>query len=182
MPNGCLVVFRRELAALEMCMFEDLMTANAAYAETFGLRGIPARVRRGLAVLTCMDSRIEPLSMLGLVPGDAKIARNAGARVTDDVLRTLILATNFLGVDRICVVQHTDCRMTQSTQSQIEAAIRESTGQDPSGWDFLAIANQDEVLNADVERVRSCGLLAPGVTVGGFVYDVGTGLLRSVTD
>ena len=78
--------------------FDDVLAANEAYAQGFRLEGLEPVAAKGLAVLTCMDSRIEPLAMLGLAPGDAKILRNAGARVTDDVLRTLVLASYLLGV------------------------------------------------------------------------------------
>ena len=84
--------------------FAAELEANHRYSDGFELGGLDARAARGLAVLTCMDSRIEPLAMLGLRPGDAKILRNAGARVTDDVLRTLVLAAYLLGVDRTMVV------------------------------------------------------------------------------
>ncbi|CAN5447081.1 hypothetical protein BH23ACT7_BH23ACT7_25390 [soil metagenome] len=77
--------------------FADVLSANAAYAQQFDLGGLPGRAARGLAIVTCMDTRIEPLRMLGLRPGDAKILRNAGGRVTDDVLRTLVLAVHLLG-------------------------------------------------------------------------------------
>jgi len=88
--------------------FSDLLDANEAYAARFDLAGLPASPARELAIVTCIDSRIEPLAMLGLAPGDAKILRNAGARVTDDVLRSLVLAVNLLGVDRIAIVAHTE--------------------------------------------------------------------------
>ncbi len=88
--------------------FDDVLNANAAYAESFTDGGRPGKAARGLAVVTCMDSRISPLAMLGLQDGDAKILRNAGARVTEDVLRTLVLATHLLGVTRVMVVAHTD--------------------------------------------------------------------------
>ena len=93
--------------------FADVLAANETYANGFPLRGLQARATKGLAVLTCIDSRIEPLAMLGLRPGDAKILRNAGARVTDDVLRTLVFASYLLGVDRAMVIAHTDCRMAR---------------------------------------------------------------------
>jgi len=87
--------------------FDDVLAANETYARDFQLAGLPARAASGLAVLTC----IEPLPMLGLRPGDAKILRNAGARITDDVLRTLVLASYLLGVERLMVIAHTSCRM-----------------------------------------------------------------------
>src|ERR1700761_3047249 len=95
--------------------FDDVLAANADYAARFTDRGLAGRAARGLAVITCMDSRISPLQMLGLTDGDAKILRNAGARVTDDVLRTLVLAVHLLGVERVLLIAHTDCRMTKVT-------------------------------------------------------------------
>src|SRR3954469_16249239 len=110
--------------------FEDVLAANAAYVEDFRLAGLPARAARGLAVLTCIDSRIEPLGMLGLGPGDAKILRNAGARVTDDVLRTLVLASYLLGVERLMVIAHTNCRMATGSEDDVHAAVSEAGGPD----------------------------------------------------
>ena len=102
---------------VELRVFDDILAANRRYAESFALAGLDPRAARALGVLTCIDSRIEPLDMLGLAPGDAKILRNAGARVTDDVLRTLVLASYLLGVDRAMVVAHTKCRMASGYRS-----------------------------------------------------------------
>src|SRR6478672_3048854 len=101
--------------------FDDVLASSAEYSRTFADAGTPGRAARGLAVVTCMDSRINPLGMLGLDPGDAKILRNAGARVTDDVLRTLVLAVHLLGVERIMIVAHTDCRMAMQTEEKLHA-------------------------------------------------------------
>ena len=161
-------------------MFDDLLDANEIYQQRFDLGELQARAARGLAILTCMDSRIEPLAMLGIVPGDAKIMRNAGARVTEDALRSLVLATNLLGVDRICVVAHTDCAMSKTTDAELQARIGAATGADASGWAFHAVSDQTAVLRADIELVRACPLIAPGTTVAGFVYDVHTGALTPI--
>ena len=91
-------------------MFDELLAANRRYASGFRLQGIPGAAAKGFGLVTCMDSRIEPLVMLGLSQGDAKILRNAGGRVTSDVLRSLVLATTFLGVEYVAVMHHTDCR------------------------------------------------------------------------
>jgi carbonic anhydrase len=157
--------------------FADVLAANDAYADGFHLRGLPARAARGLAVLTCMDSRIEPLAMLGLAPGDAKILRNAGARVTDDVLRTLVLATFLLGVDRAMVIAHTGCRMASGEEPDVHAAIAAAGGPDTRSLAFLMAPDQEAAVHADVQRVRSWPYLAR-LEVGGFLYDVGTGRLR----
>ena len=159
--------------------FADVLADNERYAADFPLAGLEARAARGLAVLTCMDSRIDPLRMLGLVPGDAKILRNAGARVTQDVLRTLVLADWLLGVDRLMVVPHTRCRMVAGDEAEVHEAIEAADGPDTRALSFLTSSDQEESLREDVQRVRSFPYLA-NLTVGGFLYDTDTGLLRQL--
>ncbi len=161
-------------------MFDDLLAANRQYASDFELRGLPARAHKELALVTCMDSRIEPLAMLGLAPGDSKILRNAGGRVTDDVLRSLILATNFLGVRRIAVVQHTDCALTGRSDESIRADFPDGRHREARSWEFLAMPDPDDALARDVDRVRACGLLTAGVRVEGWRYSVETGLIERI--
>ncbi len=126
-----------------------------------------------------MDTRIDPLAILGLVPGDAKISRNAGGRVTDDVLRGLILATNLLDVDRVAIVHHTHCAMVSSNEV-IAASVSDAAGTDATGWDFCAIADPDADLATDVARVRDCPLISEDVLVAGWRYDVETGWVQPV--
>src|ERR1700737_3706696 len=111
-------------------MFDDLLEANQRYRTEFHDSGVQGSAARGLAVLTCIDSRIDPLAMLGLRPGDAKNIPNAGARVTDDSLRSLVLAANLLGVTRVCVVQHTECAMVGTTDDEMRARISSLRGVD----------------------------------------------------
>ena len=159
--------------------FDDVLTANRAYAETFDRAGLQPQAAKHLAVLTCIDSRIDPLGMLGLVPGDAKILRNAGARVTDDVLRTLVLASYLLGVERVMVVAHTNCRMAGGSEEQVHEAIADAGGPDTRSLEFAVAADQLASLREDVQRIRSSPYLQ-GLEVGGFVYDVHTGLISAV--
>src|SRR5437764_8375843 len=134
-----------------MDSFDDVLSANAAYAEHFVDPGRPGIAARGLAVVMCMDSRISPLEMLGLEPGDAKILRNAGARVTDDVLRTLVLAVHLLGVNRVMVVAHTDCRMATGDEDDVHTAISEAGGPDTRSLTFLVTSDQESTVRADVQ-------------------------------
>ena len=127
-----------------------------------------------------MDSRINPLAIVGMRSGDAKILRNAGARVTEDVLRTLVLATYLLGVDRILVMPHTDCRMAQGSESEIHALIDGQYGIDTRSLEFKTTNDQLGALETDVTRVRSYPLLRDGVQVGGAIYDVKTGSLKPI--
>jgi carbonic anhydrase len=158
--------------------FADVLAANEAYARSFAHGGLQARAAQGLAVLTCIDSRIEPLATLGLAPGDAKILRNAGARVTDDALRTLVLASYLLGVDRVMVIAHTDCRMTGS-EDDVHAAMREAGAPNTDELHFLVTEDQEATVRGDVELLRSSPYLTH-VHVGGFRYDVESGRLSQV--
>src|SRR5262249_6962116 len=127
-------------------VFDDVLGANASYATTYDSGHLPARAAKGLAVLTCMDSRIDPLRMLGLQPGDAKILRSGGARVTDDVLRTLVVASSLLGVDRVMVVAHTRCRLTGVTEEQLHDEISAAGGPDTRSIAFLTTTDQVKAL------------------------------------
>lgn len=159
--------------------FDDVLTANEDYVATFRLAGLAPVAARGLAVLTCMDSRIEPLSMLGLAPGDAKILRNAGARVTDDVLRTLVLGRYLLGVNRVMVVAHTRCRMAGGSEQEVHEKVLAAGGPDTRSISFLVAPDQAAAVRTDVQRARSWPYLR-GTTVGGFLYDVDTGRLSQL--
>lgn len=133
--------------------FDDVLEANERYVARFELGHLEPRAARGLAIVTCFDSRIEPLQMLGLVPGDAKILRTAGGRVSEDVLQSLELATSRLGVERIAIVQHTEC---------------------------AAPGTGPESLAADVALVASHDGIGDGVVVGGMRYDVRSGLVELI--
>jgi carbonic anhydrase len=163
-------------------MFDDLLAANRRYRTEFHDPGVAGTAAKGLAVLTCIDSRIDPLAMLGLRAGDAKIIRNAGARVTDDSLRSLVLAANLLGVTRVCVVQHTDCAMVGQTDDELRARIGVLRGVDASDWAFLATTDQMATLQADVSLIESCALLPPDLQVGSLIFDVHSGELVPVAE
>lgn len=163
-----------------MTDFDDLLTANQSYADDFSLSGFDGIARAGVAMVTCMDSRIEPLEMIGLEAGDAKILRNPGGRVTDQALVALVLGVNLLQVKRILVVEHTRCAMASSTEDELKARLGQSAGTDASWMTLGAIDDQDNTVKADVMRVQTHPLIGDDVVVGGFVYDVDTGLLRQV--
>lgn len=162
-------------------MFDDLLEANRRYRTEFHDSGVAGTAARGLAVLTCIDSRIDPLALLGLKAGDAKIIRNAGARVTDDALRSLVLAANLLGVTRVCVIQHTECAMVGTTDDALRTRIGELRNADASGWEFLASDDQTATLREDIRRIESCELLPTELEVGGFIFDVRSGALVPAT-
>jgi len=157
--------------------FDDLIDANAAYAESFDAGGFDGVAHAGVAVVTCMDSRIVPLDMLGLRYGDAKIFRNPGGRVTPQALEALVLGVHLLGVDRILVVPHTRCAMASATEEELHRRVSESAGMDASWQPFHVVDDQLEALRADVQQVSAHPLIPERVKVGGFLYDVDTGRL-----
>jgi carbonic anhydrase len=159
--------------------FADVLAANERYAAAFSLAGLAGRAARRLAVLTCMDTRLDPMAMLGLAPGEAKILRNAGGRVTGDVLATLALSASLLDVERFMVIEHTRCRMASGDEADLHEAIRAAGGPDTRSLAFLTAGDQRAAVRADAQRVRSSPYL-PGLAVGGFLYDVDTGRLEPV--
>jgi carbonic anhydrase len=157
--------------------FADLLAANATYAETFDEGGFDGVAHAGVAIVTCMDSRIDPLRLVGLKAGDAKIFRNPGGRVTPQALEALVLGVHLLGVDRILVVPHTRCAMASSSEEELHQRVSASAGVDVSWQRFHVVTDQLEALADDVHRVRSHPLIPDHVRIGGFLYDVDTGLL-----
>ena len=157
------------------CMFDDLLAENDLYVKQFALAGVSGRAAREFALVTCMDSRIEPLAMLGLVPGDAKILRNAGGRVTPDVLRSLVLANNLLGVRRIAVMQHTKCALAGRTDEDVRSELPPHRREESADWVFLTMPDPDVALEADVDAVRACPLVPAEVLVEGWRYRVEDG-------
>lgn len=157
--------------------FDDLVKANQEFAEHFELGGFDGVAHAGVAIVTCMDSRIDPLRMLGLEHGDAKIFRNPGGRVNPAALEALVLGVHLLGVERILVIPHTRCAMAQFTEHELQVKIGQSAGVDASWQQFHVIADQIASLQEDVQKVRSHPLIPERVKVGGFMYYVDTGLL-----
>jgi len=160
--------------------FDDLLAANRTFAESFDLGGFDGVAHAGVAVVTCMDSRIDPLRMLGLRAGDAKIFRNPGGRVTAAALEALVLGVHILGVDRILIVPHTSCAMATNTEAELRDRVSESAGQDASWQTFHVIDDQLTALEEDVQKLRSHPLIPDRVAIGGFLYDVDSGLLSYV--
>jgi len=155
-----------------MTQTERLLAANQAYAAARAHVGDPRPGRR-LAVVTCMDARIDVFAVLGLHLGEAHVIRNAGGRVTDDVLRSLALSTHVLGVDTVVVMQHTKCGLAGVTDEE----LRELTGADLG---FLPIDQHEAALREDIEVLITKAYLAPVKAVAGFVYDVESGEIDPV--
>ena len=160
--------------------FADALSANDDYIKTFQYSELTGVAQKGLAIVTCMDSRISPLAIVGMHAGDAKILRNAGARVTEDVLRTLVLATYLLGVKRILIMPHTNCRMAMVEEADIHSFIQNEFDVDTRSLEFRTVPDQTKALITDVIRVRSYPFLHKDLVVGGAIYDVETGRITPV--
>ena len=160
--------------------FSDIAFANEKFVKNFQHSQLTGTAKKGLAIVTCMDSRISPLAAVGMQAGDAKILRNAGARVTDDVLRTLVLASYLLGVNRVLVMPHTDCRMASEDESSIHETIKNQFGVDTRSLEFRMVPDQQAALANDIARIRSYPLLQKDVAVAGAIYSVSTGKLTFV--
>lgn len=160
--------------------FEDVLEANDDYAAHYAEPTMGGTAARHLALVTCMDSRIEPLSLIGMKAGDVKILRNAGARVTDDVLRTLVLAGYLLGVERVLVLPHTKCRVSGVTEGDVHREIMSKHGVETRSMEFRTVLDQERALVDDVMRIRTHPLLPPGLIAAGAVLDIETGKIRPV--
>jgi carbonic anhydrase len=141
--------------------------------------GFDGIAHAGVAIVTCMDSRIDPLHMVGLAPGDAKIFRNPGGRVTSPALEALVLGVHLLGVKRILIIPHTRCAMTRHSEIELREKVGESAGVDAT-WQAFGVIDDDPIsaLGDDVHKVRAHPLIPAETIVGGFMYDVDTGLLE----
>jgi carbonic anhydrase len=138
-----------------------------------------AQPRRKLAVLACMDARVDPARLLGLEEGDAHVIRNAGGVVTDDALRSLAISQHLLGTEEIVVIAHTDCGMLTFTDDEFADGLERETGERP-GWRAHAFPDLEQGVRDGIERIRSSPFVPRTDSVRGFVYEVETGRLREV--
>lgn len=154
---------------------DEVLRANAAFADSYPHADLPRPPARSLAIVTCIDGRIDPLQALGLEAGDANVLRNAGARITDDMLRSLVVSRWLLGMRETMVIGHTDCGLEGASNDEIRTLLPL-----PTELDFLPFSDVDEAVREGVRRIAESPLL-PGVEASGWVFDVRTGGLRAVT-
>ena len=163
-----------------MSAIDDLLRKNEEYAGEFDRGGLPASPSRRVAVVACMDARLDVYRLLGLEPGEAHVIRNAGGVVTEDVVRSLLVSQRLLGTGEIALVQHTDCGMLTLREEALKAQIEEDTGLLPpfalEAFDDLVASVRDSIV-----RLRASPFLLHTDRVRGFVYDVATGRLGEVT-
>jgi carbonic anhydrase len=163
-----------------MSVIDELVANNEAYAARFDKGSLPLSPAKKLAVVACMDARLDPASVLGLTEGDAHVIRNAGGVVTDDEIRSLAISQRLLGTEEIILIHHTDCGMLTFSDDDFRLAIQEETGIKPE-WAAEAFSDLDEDVRQSVGRIHASPFIPRKGNVRGFVYDVETGRLREVT-
>jgi carbonic anhydrase len=163
-----------------MAQFDEFVKANEQYAAHFDKGDAAMPPARGVAVVTCMDARLHPEEFLGLEVGDAHVIRNAGGRVSEDAIRSLVISERLLGTTDIVVIHHTDCGMLTFKNEDLTAKIKEDLGVDTTGRDFLPFGDLEQSVRDDVQTIKSSELIPDDIQVSGAIYDVTSGELREV--
>ena len=163
-----------------MSYFENFLKANQAYVELHGDLHLSIKPKTKVAIVTCMGSRLHVAPALGLALGDAHILRNAGGRVTEDMIRSLVISQQQMGTREIVVLHHTDCGAQTFNNEDFQEHLKRELGVDVSGQDFLPFQDVDESVREDMKLLRECPLIPDDVIISGAVYDVDTGSMREI--
>ncbi|HEL0022659.1 TPA: carbonic anhydrase [Streptococcus equi subsp. zooepidemicus] len=163
-----------------MSYFERFLSANEAYVALHGTAHLPLKPKTKVAIVTCMDSRLHVAQALGLALGDAHILRNAGGRITDDMLRSLVISQQQLGTREIVVLHHTDCGAQTFTNEAFAAQLHDTLGVDVSDCDFLPFTDVEASVREDMAILHQSPLIPKDVVISGAVYDVATGRMSQV--
>lgn len=162
-----------------MSATDELLGHAAGASDEVAAPGVPAAPARRVAIVTCMDARIDPAKLFGLNAGDAHVIRNAGGVVTDDALRSLVISQRKLGTTEVIVMAHTTCGMLTFTEDELRAELREDTGQTPT-WPAEVLTDLDAGVRDSVARVKGSPFLPHRDQVRGFVLDVEAGTVREI--
>jgi carbonic anhydrase len=162
-----------------MSVTDELLRNAEAYAERFDKGDLPLPPGRKVAVVACMDARLNPYGLLGLDEGDAHVIRNAGGVITDDEIRSLAISQRLLGTEEIILIHHTDCGMLTFTDDEFKRSIQEEVGIKPE-WAAEAFSDLEEDVRQSIARIQASPFIPRKDSVRGFVYDVHTGALREV--
>jgi carbonic anhydrase len=162
-----------------MSVTDELLRNNAAYAESFDKGDLPLPPARGVAVVACMDARLDVHKILGLEEGDAHIIRNAGGVITDDEIRSLAISQRLLGTREIILIHHTDCGMLTFTDEELKAQIHEEVGMKPH-FSMESFSDLEEDVRQSMRRLQANPFIPHTESVRGFIYEVETGRLREV--
>jgi carbonic anhydrase len=163
-----------------MSVTDELLANNEKYAASFDKGDLPLPPGKKVAIVACMDARLNPYGALGLQEGDAHVIRNAGGVVTDDEIRSLAISQRLLGTEEIILIHHTDCGMLTFTDDEFKRQVQEDTGIKPE-WAAESFGDVDEDVRQSIARIRASPFIPKKDSVRGFVYEVETGKLREVT-
>jgi carbonic anhydrase len=163
-----------------MSVTDELLRNNEAYAASFEKGDLPLPPARGVAVVACMDARLDVHKILGLEEGDAHVIRNAGGVITDDEIRSLAISQRLLGTSEIILIHHTDCGMLTFTDDELKAQIQEDVGVKPH-FSMESFSDLEEDVRQSIARIRNSPFVPNKDSVRGFVYEVETGRLREVS-
>lgn len=163
-----------------MAEFDTFQEANAEFTKNFGEGALPMPPARHVAVVTCMDARLHPEKFLGLEIGDAHVIRNAGGRVSEDALRSLVISQRLLNTTEIVVIHHTDCGMVTFKNEDLRAKIQTDLGVDVGERDFLPFTDLEQSVRDDMKTIHDSPLIPKDIPVSGAIYDVQTGKLTPV--
>ena len=163
-----------------MSATEELLQNAEEYAATFDQGELPLPPAKRVAVLACMDARLNPYGLLGLSEGDAHVIRNAGGVVTDDEIRSLAISQRLLGTEEVILIHHTDCGMLTFSDDEFRRQVQDDTGIKPE-WAAEAFDDLEEDVRQSIARIKSSPFIPRKDSVRGFVYDVKTGRLDEVT-
>ena len=163
-----------------MSVTDDLLQNNERYSEDFDKGDLPLPPAKGVAVVACMDARLNVYGMLGLQEGDAHVIRNAGGVITDDEIRSLAISQRLLGTREVILIHHTDCGMLTFSDDELKAQIHEEAGIKPH-FSMEAFSDLEEDVRQSIARIQASPFIPHKGSVRGFVYEVETGRLREVT-
>jgi carbonic anhydrase len=163
-----------------MGVTDELLRNAESYAASFDKADLSHLPATKVAVLACMDARVNPYGILGLSEGDAHVIRNAGGVVTDDEIRSLAISQHLLGTEEIILIHHTDCGMLTFTDDDFKGRLERTAGQRPD-WDVHTFTDLDQSVRDSIARIKSSPFIPNKHSVRGFVYDVETGKLREVS-
>ena len=163
-----------------MSVTDDLLRNNERYAESFDKGDLPLPPGKGVAVVACMDARLNVYGMLGLEEGDAHVIRNAGGVITDDEIRSLVISQRLLGTREIILIHHTDCGMLTFTDDEVKGQIQEDVGIKPE-FALEAFSDLEEDVRQSIRRIEASPFVPYKDNVRGFIYEVETGRLLEVT-
>jgi carbonic anhydrase len=163
-----------------MSSTDQLLANNEAYVASFDKADLPLPPATRVAVVACMDARLNVYGMLGLHEGDAHVIRNAGGVITDDEIRSLVISQRLLGTEEIILIHHTDCGMLTFTDDDFKRSIEEDTGIKPT-WAAESFADLDADVRQSIARIKASPFIPHKDSIRGFVYELGTGKLREVS-